>query len=47
VLGLATVHAGIEKYRAIFGPMHWEPAPLLARLAREGRRLAEWEAARG
>jgi 3-hydroxyacyl-CoA dehydrogenase len=47
LLGLATVHAGIEKYRDMFGPMHWEPAPLLARLAREGRRLAEWQAARG
>jgi 3-hydroxyacyl-CoA dehydrogenase len=47
LIGPSTVLAGIAKYRAIFGPMHWEPAPLLARLAREGRRLAEWEAARG
>ena len=27
----------------IFGPMHWEPAPLLVRLVREGRTLADWE----
>ena len=47
LIGLGTVYEGILKYRGIFGPMHWEPAPLLARLAREGRRLAEWEAARG
>jgi 3-hydroxyacyl-CoA dehydrogenase len=42
-IGLATVYEGILKYREIFGPMHWEPAPLLVRLASEGRRLAEWE----
>jgi 3-hydroxyacyl-CoA dehydrogenase len=47
LIGLATVHERILTYRGIFGPMHWEPAPLLARLAREGRRLAEWESARG
>ncbi len=34
------------KYRAMFGPMHWEPAPLLRRLVAEGRTLADWEAAR-
>jgi hypothetical protein len=30
----------------MFGPMHWEPAPLLARLVAEERTLGEWEAAR-
>ena len=45
-IGLKTVHEGILKYRDLFGPMHWEPAPLLARLAGEGRTLEEWEAAR-
>ncbi len=45
LIGLTTLHEAISKYRQIFGPMHWEPAPLLARLAGEGRRLAEWEAA--
>jgi 3-hydroxyacyl-CoA dehydrogenase len=45
-IGLKTVHDGILKYRDIFGAMHWEPAPLLARLASEGRTLKEWDAAR-
>ncbi len=34
------------KCRDIFGPMHWQPSPLLARLADEGRSLADWDAAR-
>ena len=42
-MGLPTLLAGMEKYRAIFGPMHWEPAPLLVRLVREGRTLAAWD----
>jgi hypothetical protein len=33
-------------YRGMFGPMHWQPSPLLARLANEGRSLADWDAAR-
>ena len=41
-IGLSALHAGMLKYRERFGPMHWEPAPLLARLVREGRTLAEW-----
>jgi 3-hydroxyacyl-CoA dehydrogenase len=45
-IGLKTVHEGILKYRDIFGPMHWQPAPLLARLASEGRTLKLWDAAR-
>jgi 3-hydroxyacyl-CoA dehydrogenase len=45
-IGLKTVHDGMLKYRDRFGPMHWQPAPLLARLASEGRTLAEWEASR-
>jgi 3-hydroxyacyl-CoA dehydrogenase len=45
-IGLGTVYEGILKYRELFGPMHWEPAPLLTRLAREGRRLADWDKAR-
>jgi 3-hydroxyacyl-CoA dehydrogenase len=43
-IGLPTLLAGIEKYRAQFGPMHWQPAPLLERLVREGRTIGEWEA---
>jgi 3-hydroxyacyl-CoA dehydrogenase len=46
-IGLKTVHDGMLKYREIFGPMHWQPAPLLARLAAEGRTLGEWDRARG
>ncbi|MCL4181892.1 MAG: enoyl-CoA hydratase/isomerase family protein [Burkholderiaceae bacterium] len=45
-MGLETLLAGIMKYRERFGPMHWEPAPLLVRLVREGRTLADWEKAR-
>jgi 3-hydroxyacyl-CoA dehydrogenase len=45
-IGLKTVHDGILKYRDLFGPMHWQPAPLLARLANEGRTLRQWDAAR-
>jgi 3-hydroxyacyl-CoA dehydrogenase len=45
-IGLKAVHDGILKYRDLFGPMHWQPAPLLAHLASEGRTLKDWEAAR-
>jgi len=42
-LGLPALLAGMQKYRERFGPMHWEPAPLLVRLVREGRTLADWD----
>jgi 3-hydroxyacyl-CoA dehydrogenase len=42
-LGLPVLLAGMEKYREMFGPMHWEPAPLLVRLVGEGRTLADWD----
>ncbi len=42
-LGLPALLAGMEKYKSQFGPMHWEPAPLLVRLVREGRTLADWD----
>ncbi|HME37439.1 MAG TPA: 3-hydroxyacyl-CoA dehydrogenase NAD-binding domain-containing protein [Steroidobacteraceae bacterium] len=45
-IGLKTVHDGMLKYRDLFGPMHWQPAPLLARLASEGRTLGDWDAER-
>jgi 3-hydroxyacyl-CoA dehydrogenase len=41
-IGLKNLYEGMLKYRAEFGPMHWEPAPLLARLAKEGKSLAQW-----
>jgi 3-hydroxyacyl-CoA dehydrogenase len=45
-IGLKTVHDGILKYRDLYGPMHWQPAPLLTRLVKEGRTLSQWDAAR-
>jgi 3-hydroxyacyl-CoA dehydrogenase len=45
-IGLKTVYDGILKYRDQFGPMHWEPAPLLAQLVAEGRTLGDWDRAR-
>jgi 3-hydroxyacyl-CoA dehydrogenase len=45
-IGLATVLDGMMKYRTLFGPLHWEPSPLLTRLVSEGRTLAQWDAAR-
>jgi 3-hydroxyacyl-CoA dehydrogenase len=42
-LGLAAVLDGVLKYRELYGPMHWQPAPLLARLVRERRTLADWD----
>jgi 3-hydroxyacyl-CoA dehydrogenase len=45
-IGLGTVLAGLRKYRDLFGPLHWEPAPLLTRLVAEKRTLAQWEASR-
>jgi 3-hydroxyacyl-CoA dehydrogenase len=45
-LGLPVLLAGMEKYRDRFGPMHWEPAPLLVQLVREGRTLADWDKGR-
>ncbi len=45
-IGLKTVRDGILKYREQFGPMHWQPAPLLERLVSDGRTLADWQAER-
>ena len=45
-IGLKTLLDGMSKYRAQFGPMHWEPAPLLVKLVQAGKSLAEWEAER-
>jgi 3-hydroxyacyl-CoA dehydrogenase len=46
-IGLKTLLEGMLKYRALFGPMHWEPAPLLVKLVAEGKSLAGWERERG
>jgi 3-hydroxyacyl-CoA dehydrogenase len=42
-VGLPVVLAGIEKYRELLGPMHWQPAPLLLELVRSGHTIADWE----
>jgi 3-hydroxyacyl-CoA dehydrogenase len=41
-IGLDKVLARIEEFRERFGEENWTPAPLLERLVREGRSLAEW-----
>ena len=43
-IGLKTVLDGMRKYRDLFGPMHWQPAPLLERLVGEGKTLSQWRA---
>lgn len=45
-IGLARVLEGIERYRARFGAMHWEPAALLVDLVRQKKTIADWEQAR-
>jgi 3-hydroxyacyl-CoA dehydrogenase len=43
ILGLETLLDGMRRYREIFGPMHWEPAPLLVELVERGMSIADWE----
>ena len=43
LMGLRKLLDGIRRYRDLFGPMHWEPAPLLVELAESGRSVADWE----
>ena len=35
----------MQRFAAEFGPMHWQPAPLLIELVKSGRSIAQWEAA--
>ena len=42
-LGLETVLEGLKKYREKFGPLYWQPAPLLERLAKDGQSFADWD----
>jgi len=44
-IGLKALHEGMLKYRQQLGPLHWEPAPLLAQLVGEGRTLSDWQCA--
>jgi len=44
-IGLKTLLEGMLWYRNIYGPMHWEPAPLLTELASSGQSIAQWQRA--
>ncbi len=44
-VGLDTVVKAMEKYRKRYGDMYWKPAPLLAKLAKEGKTFDAWAAA--
>lgn len=41
-VGLDKVIAGMEKYKARYGDMYWEPAPLLKELSQSGKQFADW-----
>jgi 3-hydroxyacyl-CoA dehydrogenase len=43
VIGLETLLKGLRRYSDLFGPMHWEAAPLLLELVERGMSIAEWE----
>jgi 3-hydroxyacyl-CoA dehydrogenase len=43
LIGLKALLEGMGRLRAEFGPMHWEPAPLLVELVKKGLSLADWE----
>jgi hypothetical protein len=43
VLGLDKLLEGMRRYRDLFGPMHWEPAPLLVELVERKISIADWE----
>jgi 3-hydroxyacyl-CoA dehydrogenase len=45
-IGLDVLLAGMRKYQDIFGPMHWQPAPLLVELVERGLSIAQWQAQR-
>lgn len=45
-IGLDVLLAGMRKYQDIFGPMHWQPAPLLVELAERRLTIAQWQAQR-
>jgi 3-hydroxyacyl-CoA dehydrogenase len=47
VLGLEALLSGMHRYRDIFGPMHWQPAPLLVELVERGISIADWEREHG
>jgi 3-hydroxyacyl-CoA dehydrogenase len=42
-IGLRTLLDGMHKYRELFGPMHWTPAPLLEQLVASRKTLSDWD----
>ena len=46
-IGLDVLLAGMRKYQDIFGPMHWQPAPLLVELVERRISIAQWQAEQG
>ena len=40
-MGLANVVSSMEKYRARYGDTYWKPAPLLVKLAQEGKSFSD------
>jgi 3-hydroxyacyl-CoA dehydrogenase len=47
LIGVKTLLDGIQRFSAQFGPMHWEPAPLLVELVRTGSSIAQWQKGKG
>jgi 3-hydroxyacyl-CoA dehydrogenase len=45
-LGLEVLLAGMRKYQDTFGPMHWQPAPLLVELVQRKLTLGDYESLR-
>ena len=46
-IGLDVLLAGLRKYQDIFGPMHWQPAPLLVELVERRLSVGQWQRAQG
>ena len=42
-IGLKTLLDGLHKYADLFGPMHWQAAPLLEELVRTDCTITDWE----
>ena len=44
MVGLKDVYDVMNKYRERYGDLHWTPAPLLVKLAAEGKTFTKWSA---
>ena len=42
-VGLQQVYDKVCEFRERYGELYWQPAPLLEKLAKEGKTFAEWE----